>query len=80
TNTFMRRPDSENNKHDSSTTIYSSSHQSDSLYNEPTKRHAAKIVTTSFNHRMKTMHSPSYNRKATRTSSVHQDNDGQVPR
>ncbi|CAF4988516.1 unnamed protein product, partial [Rotaria socialis] len=40
TNTFMRRPDSENNKHDSSTTIYSSSHQSDSLYNEPTKRHA----------------------------------------
>ncbi|CAF1930585.1 unnamed protein product [Rotaria magnacalcarata] len=80
TNTFIRRPDTENNKHDSSTTIYSSSHQSDSLYNEPTKRHAAKIVTTSFNHRMKKMHSPSYNRKATRTSSIHQDQDDQVPR
>ena len=32
-----------------SATLYASSHQSDSLFNQPTKRPSPKIITTSFN-------------------------------
>jgi hypothetical protein len=39
----------ERNNHGSSTTIYASSHQSDSLFNEPTIRRSGRIVTTPFN-------------------------------
>ncbi|CAF0885996.1 unnamed protein product [Adineta ricciae] len=40
---------SDRNTTGSSTTLYASSHQSDSLYNEPSIRKPAKILTTSFN-------------------------------
>jgi len=43
----------ERNKHGSSTTIYASSHQSDSLFNEPTIRKSARIMTTSYNNNQK---------------------------
>ena len=59
-NPFQRKSDVEQ---DSSTTIYSSSHQSDSLYNAPSRHNSARILTTSFNNRLKTMYSPTYNRK-----------------
>ncbi|CAF4327227.1 unnamed protein product [Rotaria socialis] len=34
--------------HGSSTTVYASSHQSDSLYNQPTRKSTAKVLTTTF--------------------------------
>ncbi|CAF1072280.1 unnamed protein product [Adineta steineri] len=46
------RESKDKSKDGSSTTIYASSHQSDSLYNEPTRKKPAKILTTSFNNRM----------------------------
>ncbi|CAF2614864.1 unnamed protein product [Rotaria sp. Silwood2] len=80
TNTFTRKLDIENNKRDSSTTVYSSSHKSDSLYNEPTRHNSAKILTTSFNNRLKIMHSPSHNRRDLPKASIDTDNDDNVPR
>ncbi|CAF1125784.1 unnamed protein product [Rotaria sp. Silwood1] len=83
TNTFARKLDVENNKHDSSTTVYSSSHKSDSLYNEPTRHNSAKILTTSFNNRLKITYSPSHNRKNLPKSSIdttNDDDDNDVPR
>ncbi|CAF1123799.1 unnamed protein product [Rotaria sordida] len=80
TNTFTRKPDVENNKRDSSTTVYSSSHQSDSLYNEPTKYNSAKILTTSFNNRLKVTYSPSNNRRNLPKPSIDKDNDDNIPR
>jgi hypothetical protein len=74
-NPLMRRADVERNKHDSSTTMYSSSHQSDSLYNEPTRQNPPRILTTSFNNRVKTIDSPSYNRRNLSTASVKKDDD-----
>jgi len=41
------------NKHGSPTTIYGSSHQSDSLFNEPTIRKPARILTTSYDNNQK---------------------------
>ncbi|UJR15371.1 hypothetical protein I4U23_002319 [Adineta vaga] len=43
------RQGSDRNNIGSSTTLYASSHQSDSLYNEPTRKKSARIQTTSFN-------------------------------
>jgi hypothetical protein len=79
-NTFVRKTDSEHDKHDSSTTIYSSSHQSDSLYSAPRRPNSARILTTSFNNRVKTTHSPTYNRKILSTPPIDQDNDDNEPR
>ncbi len=79
-NTLLRKADAEHTKHDSSTTIYSSSHQSDSLYSAPMRRNSARILTTSFNPRVKTMPSPSYNRKNLSTPPINQDNDDNEPR
>ncbi len=74
-NTFTRKSDSDHNKHDSSTTIYSSSHQSDSLYNAPTRQHSARILTTSFNQPLKATHSPSYNRRDLPIPPINKDNE-----
>jgi hypothetical protein len=78
--TYINKSDGEHNKHDSSTTIYSSSHQSDSLYNAPTRQSSGRILTTSFNNRLKPMYSPSYNRKILSTPPVKQDNEDNEPR
>lgn len=78
--TLIRKNDSDIHKHDSSTTIYSSSRQSDSLYNAPTRQGSARIVTTSFNNRLPTMSSPSYHRRKLSTPPVNQDNDDNEPR
>ena len=74
-NPFLRRNELDRHNHDSSTTIYSSSHQSDSLYNEPTRQHTPRILTTSMNTRWKTTDSPSYNRKNLSPLPKTQDND-----
>jgi hypothetical protein len=74
-NTFTRKSDSDHNKHDSSTTIYSSSHQSDSLYNAPTRQHSARILTTSFNQPLKATHPPSYNRRDLPIPPINKDNE-----
>lgn len=74
-NPFLRRNELDRHNHDSSTTIYSSSHQSDSLYNEPTRQHTPRILTTSMNNRWKTTDSPSYNRKNLSPLPKTQDND-----
>jgi len=42
------RPSKDRNKLGSSTTLYGSSHQSDSLFNEPTRKKPARVFTTSF--------------------------------
>jgi hypothetical protein len=74
-NPFIRRNELDRPNHDSSTTIYSSSHQSDSLYNEPTRQHTPRILTTSMNNRLKTTDSPSYNRQNLSPMPKTQDND-----
>ncbi|CAF0777015.1 unnamed protein product [Adineta steineri] len=85
-NTFIRKPDAEYNKRDSSTTLYSSSHQSDSLYNEPTRQNSARILTTSFNKQIKAIPSPVYTRRIlltptkTRHYSNADDDDDNAPR
>jgi hypothetical protein len=81
-NTYLRKIDNEPTKHDSSTTIYSSSHQSDSLYSAPTRQNSARILTTTFNNnnRIQTMTSPSHNRKNLSTPPIDQDIDDNEPR
>jgi hypothetical protein len=82
-NTFIRKTDADHNKRDSSTTIYSSSHQSDSLYNEPTRKNSARILTTSFNKQLNTMPSPSYTRRVLLTPPINKrtdDDDDDEPR
>ncbi|CAF1161683.1 unnamed protein product [Adineta ricciae] len=69
---LMRKTETEHNQRDSSTTLYSSSHQSDSLYNEPTRQNSARIVTTSFN---KPFQSPSYTRRILLTPPKTRDNN-----
>ena len=74
-NPFLRKNDLEHDNRDSSNTIYSSSHQSDSLYNEPTRQHTPRILTSSMNNRWKTTDSPSYNRKNRSPLPQTKDND-----
>lgn len=80
-NPRVSKLDSDQTKHDSSTTIYSSSHQSDSLYSAPTRTNSSRIVTTSFNNRMKTMYSPTCTRKILMTPPMKTDeNEDNEPR
>jgi hypothetical protein len=84
TNPMMRKADFSHNNHDSSTTIYSSSHQSDSLYNEPTGPQTARILSSSMNNRWTTSVSPSRNRKYFSPSladrKYYDDDDDEPPR
>lgn len=79
-NTLIRKNESDYHKHDSSNTVYSSSRQSDSLYNAPTRQSSARIVTTSFNNRLQTMPSPSYHRRNLSTPPINPEHDDNEPR
>lgn len=84
TNPSSQRSDLDHRNHDSSTTIYSSSHRSDSLFNEPTRKYSARLISTSMNTRKKFHDSPSYQRpysSAKRIPDVDDDDDDdEVPR
>lgn len=69
-NSSIKKNESAQRSHGSSTTIYSSSHQSDSLYDGSTQPHSARILTTTMNNRGKQYDSPAYTRKPRASSSV----------
>jgi len=82
TNPSSQRSDFDHRNHDSSTTIYSSSHRSDSLFNEPTQKYSARLVSSSMNTRKKLQDSPSYHRPYSSAKRIpnDDDDDDNVPR
>lgn len=81
--TYLRQNEFDRRQRDSSTTINSSSRQSDSLYNEPTRKNSARVLTTPMNDRWKRMNSPSYSRRGLSKTSIdnyRDDDDDDAPR
>ena len=74
---FKFKVDTESTRHYSSTTNYSSSYQSDSLYNEPGRKHSPRVLTTTSNNRTKAIYHSPCNRKNLPTPPTERDNDSE---